>query len=125
MLNERHSVAGSPSGVSHRVAPDPDVIARDGPSGVVSPTSGETVRLSTNGTLRSKRSLTNMQQNVNPRGSATPLVPNRTTQNERNMDTGYNLRRPVISPATVKETAERSKRFRATTHLASAIAIGD
>ena len=69
--------------------------------------------------------LSNMQQNVNPRRSATPLVPNRTAQNERNMDTGYNLRRPVISPATAKETAERSERFRATTHLASAIASGD
>ena len=67
----------------------------------------------------------NGQQNVDPRGSATPLVPNRTSQNERNMDTGYNLRRPVITTATAKETAERGKRFRATTHLASAIASGD
>ena len=78
MLNESHSVASSPSGISHRVAPDPDVIARDGPSGVVSPTSGETVRLSTNGTLRSKRSLTNMQQNVDPRGKATSTESDRS-----------------------------------------------
>ena len=88
-------------------------------------TTGETVRLSTNGTSRSKRSLTNMQQNVDPRGSATPLVPNRTVQHERNMNTGYNLRRPVITTATAKETAGRSKRFWATRHLASAIASGD
>jgi hypothetical protein len=74
MLNERNSVASSPSRVSHRVAPDPGVIARDRPTGVASPTSGETVRLSTNGTSKSKRSLTNMQQNVHLRGSATPLV---------------------------------------------------
>jgi hypothetical protein len=31
----------------------------------------------------------------------------------------------MISPATVKNTAERSKRFQATSHLASAIASGD
>ena len=92
MLNESPSVARSPSGVSHRVAPEPDVIAKDRPSGVVNPTNGETVRLSTSGTSRSKRSLTNMQQNVDPRGSATPLVPNRTVQNEWNMNTGYYLR---------------------------------
>ena len=49
-----------PSGVSHRGAPEPDVIARDRPSGVVNPTNGETVRLSTSGISRSKRSLTNM-----------------------------------------------------------------
>ena len=115
MLNERHSVAISPSGISHRVAPDPDVIARDGPSGVVSPTSGETVRLSTNGTLRSKRSLTNMQQNVDPRGNATPLVPNQTTQNEWNM---------ITTSTADKKNVERFKRFRVTTHLASAIASG-
>jgi Reverse transcriptase (RNA-dependent DNA polymerase) len=125
MLNERHSVASSPSGISHRVAPDPDVIARDGPSGVVSLTSGESVRLSTNGTLRSKRSLTNMQQNVDPRGNATPPVPNRTVQYERNMNTGYNLRRSMITTATAQDNAERIKRYRATTHLASAIASGD
>jgi hypothetical protein len=92
MLNERHSFASSPSGVSHRVAPVPGVIARDRPSGVASPTSDETVRLSTNGISRSKRILTNMQQNVDPRGSATPLVPKRTTQNEWNMNSGNNLR---------------------------------
>ena len=86
---------------------------------------GETVRLGTNGTSRNKRSLSNMQQNVDPRGNATPLVPNRTVQNERNMNTGYNLRRPMTTTAIAKETAERSKRFRATTHLASAIASGD
>ena len=125
MLNESPTVAGSPPGVSHRVAPEPGVIARDRPTGVVNPTTGETVRLGTIGTSRSKRSLTNMQQNVDPRGSATPLVPNRTVQNERNMDTGYNLRRPMTPTATAKETAERSKQFRATTHLASAIASGD
>ena len=122
MLNKSPSVARSPSGVSYRVALEPDVIARDRPSGVVNLTSGETVRLSTSGTSKSKRSLTNMQQNVDPRGSATPLVPNRTAQNERNMDTGYNFRRPMITTATAKKTAERSKRFQATTHLASAIA---
>ena len=66
-----------------------------------------------------------MQRNVYPRGSATPLVPNRSAQNERNMDTGYNLRRPVISLATAEENAERFKRFRVTTHLASAVASGD
>ena len=109
MLNERHSVDRSPSGISHRVAPEPVANARNRPLGSESTMIGEeTVHLGTNGTLRNKRSLSNMQQNVNPRGSATPLVPNRTTQNERNMDTGYNLRRPVISPATAKETAERS-----------------
>ena len=107
MLDERPSVDNSPSGVSHRVAPEPDVIARDRPSGVVSPTNGETVRHSTNGTLRSKRSLTRMQQNVDPRGNATPLVPNRTAQNERNMNTGYNLRRPMITTATAQDTAYR------------------
>ena len=101
------------------------MIARDRSSGVVNLTNGETVRLSTSGTSRSKRSLTNMQHNVDPRGSATPLVPNRTVQNERNMDTGYNLRRPMSTTATAKDTADRSKRFRATTHLASAIASGD
>ena len=85
MLNERPSVARSPSGVSHRVAPEPGVIARDRPSGAVNLTNGETVRLDTIGTSGRKRSLTNMQQNVDPRGSATPLVPNRTVQNERNM----------------------------------------
>ena len=31
----------------------------------------------------------------------------------------------MITTATAKETAKRSKRFRATTHLASAIASGD
>jgi hypothetical protein len=40
MLNERHSVASSPSEVSHRVAPYPGVITRDRPSGLASPTSG-------------------------------------------------------------------------------------
>ena len=80
MLNENPTVAGFPPSISHRVAPEPGVIARDRPSGVVSPTSGEAVRLSTNGTSRSKRSLTNIQQNVDPRGSATPLVLNRTAQ---------------------------------------------
>ena len=92
MLDNRPSVASSPSRLSHRVAPKPDVIARDRPLEVVNPTIGETVRHSTNETLRSKRSLTNMQQNVDPRGNATPLVPNQTAQNERNMNTGYNLR---------------------------------
>ena len=125
MLNERHSVARSPSGISHRVAPEPGVIARDRPPGAVNLTNGETVCLSTSGTSRSKRSLTNMQQNVDPRGSATPLVPNRTAQNERNMDTGCNMRRPMTTNATAKDTADRSKRFQATTHLASAIASGD
>ena len=66
-----------------------------------------------------------MQQNVNPKRNATPLVPNRTVQNVRNMNTGYNLRRPMTTTATAKDTAERSKRFRATTHLASTIASGD
>ena len=102
MLNESPSVASSPPGVSHRVAPEPDVIARDRLSGVVNPTNGETVHLSTSGTSRSKRSLTNNQQNVDPRGNATPLVPNRTVQNERNMKTGYNLRRPMICLQTLK-----------------------
>jgi hypothetical protein len=78
MLNERLSVASFPSELSHRVAPGPDVIARDRPPGMVSLTSGETERLSTNGKLRSKRSLTNMKQNVDPRGNATPLEPNRS-----------------------------------------------
>ena len=41
MLNERPSVDNSPSGISRRVAPEPGVIARDRPSGVVNPTSGE------------------------------------------------------------------------------------
>ena len=50
MLGERPSVDNFPSGVSHRVASEPDVIARDRLSGVVNPTSGETVRLSTNET---------------------------------------------------------------------------
>jgi hypothetical protein len=68
--------------------------------------------------------MSNMQQNAYLRG-ATPLVPNRSTQNERNIDNGYNLRRPVISPATAEENAERFKRFRFTTHLASTIASGD
>ena len=45
MLNESPFVARSPSGVSHRVAPEPDVIARDRPSGVVNPTNGETYAL--------------------------------------------------------------------------------
>ena len=40
MLNERPSVDRSPSGISHRVAPEPDVIARDRPTGVVNPMSG-------------------------------------------------------------------------------------
>jgi hypothetical protein len=92
MLDERPSAASFPSELSHRVASEPDVIARDRSIGVVNPTIGETVRLSMNGTLRSKRSLTNMQQSVSPRGNATPLVPNQTAQNERNMNTGYNLR---------------------------------
>ena len=125
MLNESPTVAGSPPGVSHRVAPKPGVIARDKPAGVVSPTTGETVRHSTNGTLQSKRRLTSMQQNVDLRGNATPLVPNRTAQNERNMNTGYNLRRPTITAATAQNTANRIKRLWATTHLASAIASGD
>ena len=67
MLDERPSVASSPSGVSHRVAPEPDVNARSRPLGSESPTIGETVRLGTNGTSRNKRSLSNMQQNVYPR----------------------------------------------------------
>jgi hypothetical protein len=126
MLNERHSVDRSPSDISHRVAPEPVVNARNRPLGSESPMIGEeTVHLGTNGSLRNKRRFSNMQQNVNPRGSATPPVPNRSAQNERNMNTEYNLRRPEISPAPAKETAERSKRFRATTHLASAIASGD
>ena len=66
-----------------------------------------------------------MQQNVDPRGNATPLVPNRTAQNERNMNTGYNLRRPMITAATAQDTTNRIKRFWPTTHLASAIASGD
>ena len=41
------------------------------------------------------------------------------------MNTGYNLRRPMITAATAQDTANRIKRFRATTHLASAIASGD
>ena len=41
------------------------------------------------------------------------------------MNTGYNLRRPVTTTATAKDIADRSKRFQATTHLASAIASGD
>ena len=41
------------------------------------------------------------------------------------MNTGYNLRRSITTSATAKETAERSKLFRAMTHLASAIASGD
>ena len=41
------------------------------------------------------------------------------------MNTGYNLRRPMITTATAQENAERIKRFRDTTHLASAIASGD
>jgi hypothetical protein len=42
------------------------------------------------------------------------------------MNTGYNLRRPMITTATAdKENAERFKRFRVTTQLASAIASGD
>ena len=49
MLNERPSFASFPSGVSHWVAPEPGVIARDRPSGVVNPTNVETVRLSTVG----------------------------------------------------------------------------
>ena len=66
-----------------------------------------------------------MQQNESHRGSATPLEPNRTAQNERNMNTGYNLRRSMITTATAQNNADRIKRFRATTHLASAIASGD
>jgi hypothetical protein len=92
MLNERHSVDRFPSGISHRIALELDVNARSRPLGSESPMIGETVRLGTNGALRNKRSLSNMQQNVNPRGSATSLVPNRSAHNERNMDTGYNLR---------------------------------
>ena len=47
MLNERPSVDRSLSGISHRVAPEPDVIARDRPSGAVNLANGETVRLDT------------------------------------------------------------------------------
>ena len=43
MLNERHSVDRSPSGISHRVAPEPDVNARSRPLGSESPMIGETV----------------------------------------------------------------------------------
>ena len=68
--------------------------------------------------------MSNMQQNVYPRGNATPLVPNRTAQNERNMNTEYNLRRPMITTATAQDNADRIKRCRATRHLASAIASG-
>ena len=125
MLNEKPSVDRSPSGISHRVAPEPDVNARSRPLGSEIPTIGETVSLGTNGTSRNKQSLSNMQQNVDPRGNATPLVPNQPIQIERNMNTGYNLRRPMTTAATAKENTERSKRFRATTHLASAIASGD
>ena len=76
MLNERPSVDRSLSGISHWVAPEPDVNARSRPHGSESHMIGETVRLGTNGTSRNKRSLSNMQQNVVPRGNATPLVPN-------------------------------------------------
>jgi Reverse transcriptase (RNA-dependent DNA polymerase) len=42
------------------------------------------------------------------------------------MNSGYNLRRPMITIATAdKNNAERFKRFRVTTHLESAIASGD
>ena len=41
------------------------------------------------------------------------------------MNTGYNLRRPMSTTATAQDNAERIKRYRATTHLASAIASGD
>jgi hypothetical protein len=42
------------------------------------------------------------------------------------MNTGYNLRRPMITTATAdKGNAERFKRFRVTTHLTSSIASGD
>ena len=41
------------------------------------------------------------------------------------MNTGYNLRRPLITTATAQDNAERIKRYRARTHLASAIASGD
>jgi hypothetical protein len=109
MLNEIPSVASSSSEVSHRVAFDPDVIARDRQSGVVNPTSGGTVLLSTNGTLRSNQSLINMQQNVDPRGNAMPLVLNQLVQNERNMNTGYNLRRPMITTATAQDNTGRIK----------------
>ena len=106
-------------------APEPDVNARSRPLGSECPIIGEAVRLGTSGTLRNKRSLTNMQQNVSPKGNATPLEPNRTAHNERNMNTGYNLKRPMITTATAQDNADRIKRFRATAHLASAIASGD
>ena len=41
MLNERHSVDRSPSGISHRVALNPDVNARSRPLGSDSPTIGK------------------------------------------------------------------------------------
>ena len=41
------------------------------------------------------------------------------------MNTGYNLRRSMITTATAQDNSDRIKRFWATTHLASAIASGD
>jgi hypothetical protein len=129
MLDERPSVASSPSGLSHRVtkltASKPDVNAKIRPLGSESPMIGETVRLGTKWTLRNKQSLINMQQNVSPRGNATPMEPNQTAQNEWNMNTSDNLRRPMITTATAQNNADRIKQFWATTHLASAIAKGD
>ena len=55
MLDERPSVDRSPSGISHRVASEPDVNARSRPLGSESPTIGETVRLGTYGTSRNKQ----------------------------------------------------------------------
>jgi hypothetical protein len=40
------------------------------------------------------------------------------------MNTGYNLRRPMITSATAQENADRIKQFWVTTHLASAMASG-
>jgi hypothetical protein len=74
---------------------------------------GETVHPCTNGTLWYKQSLTDMQQNVSPRGNTTtPLESNQTAQSERIMNTGYNLRRHMITTANPQNNALVERWFR-------------
>ena len=118
----------SPSGVSPYVpvdkAHEPDVNAGGRLRGVLQPTLDSTVTETATPAAKgrgTKRNLTSYQ-NDSARVQATTLEPQRkNAQNERNTNTGYNLRIPSTGVPPVRAAMKSVKQFRATTHLTASI----
>ena len=109
-------------------AHEPDVNAGGRLRGVLQPTLDSTVTETSTPAAKgrgTKRNLTSYQ-NDSARVPATTLEPQRTNaRNERNTNTGYNLRIPSTGVTPVGAAMKSVKQFRATTHLAASIASED